>query len=116
MSHRNAPLSELGRATAPHSHRRQRLDRNSHVGSSYLHNAVDDHSSLAAYSEILGDERKETAVAFWQRARNYFADNGIASLSPPRHAIAKRLFCKLAAASGPVLTGCSSSTLTSPRN
>jgi transposase InsO family protein len=48
----------------------------SHVGSSFLHNAVDDHSRLA-YSEILPDERKETAVAFWQRARNYFSDNGI---------------------------------------
>ncbi|RMI27558.1 leucine zipper domain-containing protein, partial [Nocardia stercoris] len=48
----------------------------SHVGNSYLHNAVDDHSRLA-YSEILPDERKETAVAFWQRARKYFAANGI---------------------------------------
>lgn len=54
------------------------LDRNgnSHVGSSYLHNAVDDHSRLA-YSEILPDERKETAVAFWGRARNFFTANGI---------------------------------------
>ncbi len=46
------------------------LDRNgnSHVGYSYLHNAVDDHSR-PAYSEILPDEKKETAVAFWQRAQ-----------------------------------------------
>jgi transposase InsO family protein len=49
---------------------------NSHVGYSYLHNAVDDHSRLA-YSEILADEKKETAVAFWQRARIFFAVNGI---------------------------------------
>ncbi|MEV6341738.1 IS481 family transposase, partial [Nocardia vinacea] len=54
------------------------LDRNgnSHVGYSYVHNAVDDHSRLA-YSEILPDERKETAVAFWRRARIFFATNGI---------------------------------------
>ena len=30
-----------------------------------------------SYSEILPDERKETAVAFWQRARKYFAARGI---------------------------------------
>ncbi|MCI2424035.1 IS481 family transposase [Saccharopolyspora sp. K220] len=48
---------------------------NSHVGYSYLHN-VDDHSRLA-YSEILPDERKETAAGFWQRAQIFFADNGI---------------------------------------
>jgi transposase InsO family protein len=49
---------------------------NSHVGYSYLHNAVDDHSRLA-YSEILPDEKKETAVAFWQRAQIFFTANGI---------------------------------------
>ncbi|MCX2947399.1 IS481 family transposase [Lentzea sp. NEAU-D7] len=49
---------------------------NSHVGYSYLHNAVDDHSRLA-YSEILPDERKETAAAFWQRAQLFFTTNGI---------------------------------------
>ena len=49
---------------------------NSHVGYSYLHNAVDDHSRLV-YSEILSDEKKETAVAFWQRAQRFFAANGI---------------------------------------
>ncbi len=49
---------------------------NSHVGYSYLHNAVDDHSRLA-YSEILGDERKETAVAFWHRAQLFFTSVGI---------------------------------------
>ncbi|MFE7113969.1 IS481 family transposase [Streptomyces sp. NPDC057654] len=46
------------------------------AGMSFLHNAVDDHSRLA-YSEILADEKKETAVGFWQRARAYFADAGI---------------------------------------
>ena len=54
------------------------LDRNggSHVGYSYLHNAVDDHSRLAC-SEILPDERKETAVAFWRRAQAFFNTYGI---------------------------------------
>jgi len=49
---------------------------NSHVGSSYIHNAVDDHSRLA-YSEILSDETKETAVAFWTRAHAFFTACGI---------------------------------------
>src|SRR4051812_33666385 len=49
---------------------------NSHVGYSYLHHAVDDHSRLA-YSEILTDERKETAAAFWTRATAWFAGHGI---------------------------------------
>jgi transposase InsO family protein len=49
---------------------------NSHVGYSYLHNAVDDHSRLA-YTEILPDEKKETAAAFWQRAQLFFTTNGI---------------------------------------
>lgn len=45
-------------------------------GYAFLHHAVDDHSRLA-YSEILGDERKETAAAFWVRAHQYFADHGL---------------------------------------
>ncbi len=48
----------------------------SKVGYSYLHNAVDDHSRLA-YSEILPDERKETAAAFWTRANEFFTRAGI---------------------------------------
>ncbi|MGW9419775.1 IS481 family transposase, partial [Cellulosimicrobium funkei] len=46
------------------------------AGYAYLHNAVDDHSRLA-YSEILTDEKKDTAVGFWQRAHAYFASVGI---------------------------------------
>ena len=42
----------------------------------YLHHAVDDHSRLA-YSEQLEDERKETAAAFWRRARTFFSEAGI---------------------------------------
>ncbi|MBR7831495.1 IS481 family transposase, partial [Actinospica sp. MGRD01-02] len=50
--------------------------RNPILGYGYLHTALDDHSRLA-YTEILPDERKDTAVAFWQRAHAYFAAAGI---------------------------------------
>jgi transposase InsO family protein len=46
------------------------------TGYAYLHHAIDDHSRLA-YSEILADERKETAAAFWARAKAFFAAAGI---------------------------------------
>ncbi|MEU7280116.1 IS481 family transposase [Streptomyces sp. NPDC045431] len=46
------------------------------IGYSYIHSAVDDHSRLA-YSEVLSDERRHTAVAFWQRANAFFAAHGI---------------------------------------
>jgi hypothetical protein len=46
------------------------------LGYGYIHSAVDDHSRLA-YSEILSDERKETAVDFWQRAQAWFFEHGI---------------------------------------
>jgi transposase InsO family protein len=45
-------------------------------GYAFLHHAVDDHSRLA-YSEILADERKETAAGFWVRANKFFAEAGI---------------------------------------
>ncbi|MEV7284340.1 IS481 family transposase [Streptomyces sp. NPDC093252] len=48
----------------------------SSAGYSYIHTAVDDHSRLA-YSEILSDERKETATTFWTRAQTFFTDAGI---------------------------------------
>ncbi|WP_460359800.1 integrase core domain-containing protein, partial [Actinoallomurus bryophytorum] len=38
--------------------------------------AVDDHSRLA-YSEILTDEKKHTAAAFWTRAQAFFTSCGI---------------------------------------
>jgi transposase InsO family protein len=50
--------------------------RNPIIGYSYLHTAIDDHSRLA-YSEILADERKETAAAFWARAHAWFTTAGI---------------------------------------
>lgn len=43
---------------------------------SFVHTAVDDRSRLA-YSEVLTDERKETAASFWQRANAFFAEHGI---------------------------------------
>jgi hypothetical protein len=46
------------------------------VGYWYIHNAVDDCSRLG-YSELLEDERKETAAAFWGRANAYFESAGI---------------------------------------
>lgn len=45
-------------------------------GYTYLHHAVDDYSRLA-YSEILTDEKKETAARFWERARTFFTDAGV---------------------------------------
>ena len=48
----------------------------SKVGYAFIHSAVDDHSRLA-YSEILNDERADTCVEFWRRARTWFADHGI---------------------------------------
>jgi transposase InsO family protein len=46
------------------------------LGYSHLHVAVDDHSRLA-YVEILPDERKDTAAAFWARAAAWFTSCGI---------------------------------------
>lgn len=45
-------------------------------GYAFLHHAVDDYSRLA-YSEILDDERKETAAGFWTRANAFFNTAGI---------------------------------------
>ena len=45
-------------------------------GYAYIHTAIDDHSRLA-YSEILSDERQETAAQFWQRASAHFQGYGI---------------------------------------
>lgn len=46
------------------------------IGYHYLHTALDDHSRLA-YSELLADERKDTAAAFWSRAAAWFTGNGV---------------------------------------
>lgn len=45
-------------------------------GYAFHHHAIDDHSRLA-YSEILDDEKKETAAGFWIRANAFFEAAGI---------------------------------------
>jgi transposase InsO family protein len=45
-------------------------------GYRYLHHAVDDHSRVA-YSEILDDEKKETAAGFMTRALEFFESIGV---------------------------------------
>lgn len=75
-------IKKLGRIPEGGGHRklgRQAGNRNNAKrgrGYAYLHHAVDDHSRLA-YSEILSDERKETATSFWQRAKTFFQHAGI---------------------------------------
>ncbi len=54
--------------------------RRARLGYSYLHNAVDDHS-LLAYTEILTDETKTTAAAFWIRAAAWFRAQGIDTIA-----------------------------------
>jgi len=68
-----------GRAIGDRNSRRStRARKNNHpdIGYAYLHTALDDHSRLA-YTEIHTDERKTTAVAFWQRAQAWFTAHGI---------------------------------------
>ncbi|MCW2165029.1 transposase InsO [Microbacterium hydrothermale] len=60
----------LGRQTG------NRNNKNRGLGYAFLHHAVDDCTRLA-YSEQLGDERRETAAAFWERARAFFTEHGI---------------------------------------
>jgi len=50
-------------------HRREK-SRNA-IGYAYIHSASDDHSRLA-YSEVLANERKETAAAFCLSADAFF--------------------------------------------
>jgi len=78
-------IKKLGRIPDGGGHRvmnRQKGQSNrktTRPGYAFLHHAVDDHSRLA-YSEILGDEKKETASAFWVRARGFFTAHGITVL------------------------------------
>jgi transposase InsO family protein len=53
----------------------QRKNRRFVRGYHFLHTAIDAHSRLA-YSELLADERKETAAAFWIRANAWFNECG----------------------------------------
>jgi transposase InsO family protein len=52
------------------------INRHRGVGWEYLHVAVDDASRLA-YTEILPDERKASAIAFLARALAWFARHGV---------------------------------------
>jgi len=72
----------LGRTVGNHH---AAVDRSSGVFNAYgqpvrgyhfLHTAIDGHSRLA-YSEVLGDELKDTAAGFWRRANAWFTECGI---------------------------------------
>jgi transposase InsO family protein len=72
----------LGRSTgrrhsrADKSSGKSGMDRDGRRGYHFVHTAIDAHSRLA-YSELLADERKETAAAFWSRANAWFQQHGI---------------------------------------
>jgi transposase InsO family protein len=63
-----------------HAHRDPGRPRKVHgrpnIGYCHVHSAVDGYSRLA-YSEALDDETAATALAFWARARAFFAGHGI---------------------------------------
>ncbi|MFD1319796.1 IS481 family transposase [Micromonospora sonneratiae] len=67
-----------GRRSSAHRDptRPRKIGGRPNLGYHYLHNAVDDHSRLA-YTEILPNETRETAVAFWHRAHAFFRTAGI---------------------------------------
>ena len=67
-------VGQRNRAASAGTHR----DRHGkpRLGYAYLHNAVDDHSRLA-YTEILNNDDKDTAAAFWTRANAWFHSCGI---------------------------------------
>ncbi|GAB2608843.1 IS481-like element ISMsm9 family transposase [Pseudactinotalea suaedae] len=75
-------IKKLGRIPDGGGHRKlgrtlgNRNNKKRGLGYAFLHHAVDDATRLA-YSEQLGDERKETAAGFWIRARAFFAEHGI---------------------------------------
>jgi len=76
-------VKKLGRIPDGGGHRtlgRQAGKKNrSGVGHSFLHSAIDDRSRLV-YSEILTNEKKETAAGFWARANTFYASHGITVL------------------------------------
>jgi transposase InsO family protein len=72
------------------------------IGYSFVHTAIDDHSRLA-YSEVLTNERNETAAAFWQRANAFFTEHGITVervLTDNGSCYRSKLFSQTLAASG----------------
>ncbi|THJ64006.1 IS481 family transposase, partial [Arthrobacter echini] len=74
-------VKKLGRIPDGGGHRtlgRQAGKRNRSAGAGYafLHSAIDDHSRVV-YSEILENEKKETAAGFWERAHAFYTGLGI---------------------------------------
>ncbi len=67
----------LGRTIGNHNHKADKSSGRFNTygqpmrGYHFLHTAIDGHSRLA-YSELLADERKDTAAAFWLRANAWF--------------------------------------------
>jgi transposase InsO family protein len=63
-----------------HAHRdparRRKVHGRPNLGYCYVHSAIDGYSRLA-YSEALDDETAASALAFWARARTFFAAHGI---------------------------------------
>ncbi|GGM37408.1 IS481 family transposase [Promicromonospora citrea] len=53
--------------------------RGARAGYAYLHSAIDGHTRLA-YTESLDNEKGPTAVAFLNRARDWFANHGIVKI------------------------------------
>ncbi|SDN36938.1 Integrase core domain-containing protein [Geodermatophilus siccatus] len=56
--------------------RPRKVHGRANLGYCYVHSAIDGYSRLA-YSEALDDESAATALAFWARARSFFAGHGI---------------------------------------
>jgi transposase InsO family protein len=72
-------IKKLGRIEAVgHRITGDRRDTRPGAGWEHLHVCVDDASRLA-YTELLPDERKESAVAFLERALAWFARHGVAA-------------------------------------
>ena len=71
------PLGRIG--LVGHRIHGDRRHRARGIGWEFVHVAIDDASRLA-YAEILKDQKGITAVAFFERARRWFADNGIARI------------------------------------
>jgi transposase InsO family protein len=72
----------LGRSAGKHNSQADKssgqvnISRQPVRGYHFIHTAIDAHSRLA-YSELLADERKETAAAFWLRANTWYSEHGI---------------------------------------
>ena len=69
-----------GRDSAQHRAAGRAKTTGARAGYVYLHSAVDGYSRLA-YTEHLPDETAATAIAFWARARAWFAAHGITTIT-----------------------------------